>query len=145
MFDGAVARASNRVTKFGALFDSTLDRYSEFFVFLAIGYYFSSTHHYNTAFQLLMLVVVFVALSGSFMVSYVRARAEGLDYECRIGLLQRPERVVIVGLSALISQPVFIAGLFLVAIFSHYTAIQRIFFVWKQENSGKYDPYQADV
>ncbi len=145
VFDGALARASNRVTKFGALFDSTLDRYSELLVFLGIGYYFMGSPQFHEQFQLLIFVVIFIALSGSFMVSYVRARAEGLDYECSVGLLQRPERVVLLGVSALISELVLIAVLFLIAIFANVTAIQRIYFIWKQENSEKYDTFRADV
>ena len=145
VFDGAVARASNRVTKFGALFDSTLDRYSELLVFLGLGFYFIGTNSFHAKFQLLMFVVIFAALSGSFMVSYVRARAEGLDYDCRVGLLQRPERLVLVGVSALISEYVLIAALFLIAIFAHFTAIQRMYFIWKREHSEKFDTYHADV
>jgi CDP-diacylglycerol--glycerol-3-phosphate 3-phosphatidyltransferase len=82
-------------SSFGALLDSVLDRYSELFLFLGICYYLVA-HHY-----LLSSLFAFIGLIGSMMVSYTRARAEGLGIECRGGLMQRPERVVLIGTSAL--------------------------------------------
>ena len=95
MLDGQVARLGNMKSESGALFDSVLDRYSELFTFLGICYYLVA-HHY-----LLGSLMAFIALIGSMMVSYTRARAEGLGVECKGGLMQRPERVVLLGLSAL--------------------------------------------
>ncbi len=95
MLDGQVARLGNMKSEYGAFFDSVLDRYSELFTFLGICYYLVA-HHY-----LLGSLFTFIALIGSMMVSYTRARAEGLGVECKGGLMQRPERVVLIGVSAL--------------------------------------------
>ncbi|MGI4833469.1 MAG: DUF4833 domain-containing protein [Janthinobacterium lividum] len=96
MLDGQVARLGNLKSEYGALFDSVLDRYSELFTFLGICYYLVA-HHY-----LLGSLFAFIALIGSMMVSYTRARAEGLGVVCQGGLMQRPERVVLLGVSALV-------------------------------------------
>ena len=95
MLDGQVARLGNMKTEYGALFDSVLDRYSELFTFLGICYYLVAHHYFLSS------LLAFVGLIGSIMVSYTRARAEGLGIECRGGLMQRPERVVLLGVSAL--------------------------------------------
>jgi phosphatidylglycerophosphate synthase len=95
MLDGQVARLGNMKSDYGAMFDSVLDRYSELFTFLGICYYLVA-HHY-----LVGSLFAFIALIGSMMVSYTRARAEGLGVECKGGLMQRPERVVLLGVSAL--------------------------------------------
>lgn len=131
MLDGRVARVGNMVSKFGAFYDSVLDRYSELFslfgiVFLLIqkGYFWSS-------------IVTFVALIGSIMVSYVRARAEGLGIECKVGFLQRPERVVLTSLGALFCgifgyvktfdpMCILIVPMWFIAIFANMTAFVRI-------------------
>ncbi|MDT3404929.1 CDP-alcohol phosphatidyltransferase family protein [Mucilaginibacter terrae] len=96
MLDGQVARLGNMKSVFGALFDSVLDRYSELIMFLGICYYLVANHYFLSS------IFAFIALIGSMMVSYVRARAEGLGVEIKGGLMQRPERVVTIGLFALI-------------------------------------------
>ena len=131
IMDGRVARATGQVTKFGALYDSTLDRYSEVIVFFGIIYYFVGADH------MVASVMTAIALGGSIMVSYVRARAEGLGFSCKVGIMQRPERVVTLGITALIHLYVFIAGVIFVAIFANITAIQRIYYIWAQENGKK--------
>ena len=95
MLDGQVARLGNMKSEYGALFDSVLDRYSELFTFLGICYYLVAHHYFLSS------LFAFIALIGSMMVSYTRARAEGLGIECKGGLMQRPERVVLLGVSAL--------------------------------------------
>ena len=95
MLDGQVARLGNMSSKFGALYDSVLDRYSELVMFLGICYYLIGHHYFLSS------LFAFIALIGSMMVSYVRARAEGLGIDCKGGLMQRPERVVTIGVSAL--------------------------------------------
>jgi phosphatidylglycerophosphate synthase len=95
MLDGQVARLGNMSSQFGALYDSVLDRYSELILFLGICYYLVSHHYFMSS------LFAFIGLIGSMMVSYTRARAEGLGIECKDGLMQRPERVIIVGVSAL--------------------------------------------
>ncbi|MBS1915621.1 MAG: DUF4833 domain-containing protein [Bacteroidetes bacterium] len=95
MLDGQVARLGNMSSRFGALYDSVLDRYSELFMFLGICYYLVAHHYFMSS------LITFVALIGSMMVSYTRARAEGLGIECKGGIMQRPERVVTVGVAAI--------------------------------------------
>jgi CDP-diacylglycerol--glycerol-3-phosphate 3-phosphatidyltransferase len=97
MLDGQVARLGNMKSTFGALYDSVLDRYSELIMFLGICYYLVAHHYFVSS------IAAFVALIGSMMVSYVRARAEGLGVEVKGGLMQRPERVVTIGLCAALS------------------------------------------
>src|SRR5476651_683953 len=96
MLDGQVARLGNMKSTFGALYDSVLDRYSELIMFFGICYYLVAQHYFLSS------IFAFIALIGSMMVSYVRARAEGLGIECKGGLMQRPERVVTIGLCAII-------------------------------------------
>src|SRR5246127_2424279 len=96
MLDGQVARLGNMKSTFGALYDSVLDRYSELIMFLGICYYLVGHHYFLSS------IFAFIALIGSMMVSYVRARAEGLGVECKGGLMQRPERVVTIGLFAIL-------------------------------------------
>jgi CDP-diacylglycerol--glycerol-3-phosphate 3-phosphatidyltransferase len=96
MLDGQVARLGNMKSTFGALYDSVLDRYSELIMFFGISYYLVAQHYFLSS------IFAFIALIGSMMVSYIRARAEGLGIECKGGLMQRPERVVTIGLFAII-------------------------------------------
>lgn len=95
MLDGQVARLGNMSSTFGALFDSVLDRYSEMIMFFGICFYLVSHHYFISS------IFAFIALIGSMMVSYTRARSEGLGIENKGGLMQRPERVVLIGISAI--------------------------------------------
>lgn len=95
MLDGQVARLGNMSSTFGALFDSVLDRYSESVMFLGICYYLVAHHYFFSS------IAGFIALIGSMMVSYTRARSEGLGIENKGGMMQRPERVILVALSAI--------------------------------------------
>ena len=128
--DGRVARLGNMSSKFGALYDSVLDRYSELMTFFGICYYLSMKDYF------LYALIAFVALIGSLMVSYVRARAEGLGIECKVGFMQRPERVVLTSLGALFCgvfkditafEPILIliVPLAFVAVFANITAFAR--------------------
>lgn len=96
MLDGQVARLGNMGSKFGALFDSVLDRYSEMILFFGICYYLVAHHYFWSS------IFAFMALIGSMMVSYTRARAEGLGVESKGGLMQRPERIVLISVAAMI-------------------------------------------
>ncbi len=96
MMDGRLARLGNLSSKFGALYDSALDRYSELFMFMGIVYYLTAHDYFFSS------VFAFIAMIGSIMVSYVRARAEGLGVDCGVGLMQRPERILIIGVSAIL-------------------------------------------
>jgi CDP-diacylglycerol--glycerol-3-phosphate 3-phosphatidyltransferase len=127
VLDGTLARSSNNVTRFGTFFDSTVDRYAEFIMFFGIAAYFLLNNDYWSS------VAVFLALCGSLMVSYTRARAESLGFEAKIGLMQRPERIVIIGLGALIHPIALKFAIWLVAFFANYTAAQRIIYVYKQD------------
>lgn len=95
MLDGQVARLGNMSSKYGALFDSVLDRYSELVMFLGICFYLISYHYFLSS------LFAFIALIGSMMVSYTRARSEGLGIENKGGMMQRPERIVLTGVSAM--------------------------------------------
>lgn len=146
MLDGQVARLGNMQSRFGALFDSVLDRYSELVMFFGICYYLVAHHYFLSS------LFAFIALIGSMMVSYTRARAEGLGIECKDGLMQRPERVVTIGLSALIcgilasyiggdykyymegtkiqlfeTMSVFTIPVTIVAVLSNITALRRLY------------------
>ena len=137
--DGKVARATNRVTKFGALYDSTLDRYAEVIMFFGLAFYFVKADMFLTS------VAVSFALGGSMMVSYVRARAEALGFQCKMGIMQRPERIVYIGLGAILSfmkiwkfeHATLVFAVALIAIFANVTAVQRIYHVWVSENGRK--------
>lgn len=122
-FDGTLARVSNRTSRFGAFLDSTLDRYSESVIFLGL-----LIHYIRTDLQTEAILVV-VALVGSLMVSYTRARAEGLGLDIKSGLLTRVERVLIL-IVGLISGWMLVA-LWLLAILTNLTALQRIYAAWR--------------
>jgi len=152
MIDGKLARLTNRTSKFGALYDSTLDRIAEIAMYTGLGYFyvFQGMH--------LASLLVVIAASGSIMVSYVRARAESHGFTCNVGWMRRGERIVILGGGALLTiypQP-FDAIVFaflkvipfdityyyppmpltlaigLVAVFTPITVAQRVYEVWKQ-------------
>ncbi|WP_333652163.1 CDP-alcohol phosphatidyltransferase family protein [Dissulfurispira sp.] len=129
MLDGIVARTNGKSTKFGALLDSTLDRYSDSFIFIAVAWYFFDMDD--------LAGVIFTAgsLVGALLISYVRARAEGIGVECTTGLMERPERVVLLAFGCIAGWlfPVIVALFF----FSHATAIQRILHVYKMTRLSK--------
>lgn len=125
--DGKLARDSGKVSRFGALFDSTLDRYSEVILFFGMAYYFIGHDLYLSS------TAAAVALGGSLMVSYIRARAEGLGFECKVGILQRPERLLLIAVGGLIHLNALIAAIWIIAVLSNVTAVVRIVHVWKQD------------
>ena len=124
MVDGAVARATNATSKFGGFLDSTLDRYSEVVVYLGVLLYLNQTDDAE-----LGAVLVLVASSGALLISYARARAEAAGYTASVGLVARPERVVLLALALLIDQPLW--ALWVLAVATHLTAITRILHVWR--------------
>jgi CDP-diacylglycerol--glycerol-3-phosphate 3-phosphatidyltransferase len=142
VIDGKLARKSGKVSRFGALFDSSIDRYSEVIMFFGVATYFVRMEYYYSS------VAVFMALGGSIMVSYIRARAEGLGFECKVGWMQRPERVVFIGAGALLGT-VFNAYALrivigIVAILANATAIQRLVHIYKSDNNqSKSDTHNA--
>lgn len=120
LLDGQVARAGRSATTFGALLDSTVDRYSEIIVWFGMAIYFIRADSFWTS------SAIFFALAGSLMVSYVRARAEGLGEECKVGLMQRPERVIAIGVGALVGKVGLEVAIWAIAVLSNFTAIQRV-------------------
>jgi len=143
VLDGQVARGSGMVSTFGALFDSTLDRVGEAALFAGIAVYFETAP--NQVLRVLGVLFALGALSGSFVVSYVRARAEGLGLECRVGILQRPERILGVGAPTLFfgagSHGVLLLVIMgAVAMLSWITVIQRVAHVYRAVNA---DPAAA--
>ncbi|HKC20185.1 MAG TPA: CDP-alcohol phosphatidyltransferase family protein [Candidatus Dormibacteraeota bacterium] len=129
ILDGALARTTNASYPYGAFLDSTLDRYSEGVVYLGLAAYFVST---GGTLQRWLVVATVAALAGSFLVSYIRARAQSLGFTCKSGLFQRPERVVVTVIGLLIGGPVLYGVVFLLAIVTNITALQRIREVWLQ-------------
>jgi len=137
IFDGQVARVSGMASKFGSFYDSTLDRISEIVVFLGLLSLYNS--YAREWADVWMVYVIFLAMGGSLMVSYTRARAEGLGLDCKVGLMQRPERVVLLGLGSLAfglmwNGRVLRGVLIAVAALTNLTAIRRI--VWVHRNAA---------
>jgi CDP-diacylglycerol--glycerol-3-phosphate 3-phosphatidyltransferase len=124
-----LARTTGKASRFGALLDSTVDRYAELIMFFGIAGYFFYIDDFTTA------AGTFLALSGSFMVSYSRARAESLGYDAKIGLMQRPERIVLIGLGAVVHINAFKLAIWLVAFLANFTALQRIRCAYKQNST----------
>ena len=123
--DGAVARAAGTAGRYGAFLDSVLDRYSEAVVFVGLLIWFARLGDTPA------LTATALALIGSFMVSYCRARAEGLGLDCEVGLLQRPERIVILGIGMIAPDYLLTPVLILLAVLTNLTAAQRMRHVGK--------------
>ncbi len=128
MLDGALARVTNRVTRFGGILDSTLDRLSEAVLLLGLLAVFARGGEVAES------LLVGFALLGSLMVSYIRARMEGLGIECRAGLFTRPERVIVLALGLLLSgfDYALLIALSVITFFSYFTAGQRLIYAWRQ-------------
>ena len=124
MLDGIVARTSGKTTKFGAFLDSVLDRYSDAFLFLSIAWYLAAHGNHTGSFLSLGTLV------GAFLISYTRARAEGLGQDCHIGLMERPERIILLIFATVIGWLVPI--LWVMLILTHITVLQRVYHVWKR-------------
>jgi CDP-diacylglycerol--glycerol-3-phosphate 3-phosphatidyltransferase len=135
MFDGAMAHIRNAATTFGAFLDSTLDRYSESIILSGLLFYalqrpglqdplWPAPHE-----QAWMIAFIYVAVVGSLMVSYTKARAEGLGIECKAGLLARPERVIILAIGLLSNTSIWAVAL--LAVFANLTAVERMVVVWR--------------
>lgn len=135
MLDGQVARLGNMASTFGAMYDSVLDRYCEMFNLGGLAFYLIQRGEMWGA------LITFLALVGSLMVSYVRARAEGLDIECKIGFMQRPERVVVTAVGIIATgitglslkagatfnpDVIIIVAMAVIAMFANLTAFARI-------------------
>ena len=124
MLDGRVARITNSVTKFGAFFDSVLDRYSDIVMLLGLMVYYSKAQ------RLSYMVLAGVVMMGAVMTSYTRARAESLIPLCKVGFLERPERLVLLIIGALSNRMAPV--LWVMAILSNLTVIHRIMYTWRE-------------
>ncbi|HYL08268.1 MAG TPA: CDP-alcohol phosphatidyltransferase family protein [Candidatus Udaeobacter sp.] len=129
ILDGAVARSTNASYPYGAFLDSTLDRYSEGVVYLGLAAYFITV---QGPLQRWLVLATLAALAGSFLVSYVRARAQSLGFTCETGLFARPERVVVTVAGLIFGGYVLYGVVFLLALITNLTALQRIREVWLQ-------------
>lgn len=125
MLDGALARAKNESSRIGAFLDSTLDRYSEAVIFLGLLLYYIRREPDSTG-----VTLIYVTIVGSILVSYVRARAEGLGFDCKVGLLERPERIILIVFGLLTGW--MLPVLWLMAVLTHITALQRMIHVLRQ-------------
>lgn len=136
LLDGAVARESGRVSRYGAFLDSTLDRYAEIAVFLGILVRFGG--------EAITQIAVVLAVAGSLMVSYTKARAEGLGQQVSGGLLQRPERIVLLALGSFFADPGLRFVLWILAVFTNVTSVQRMVLVASgMKGRRRTDPAEA--
>ena len=124
MVDGRVARATNQVTRFGGFFDSVLDRYSDLALFMGLLVYYASINRY------FYIVLTAIVMTGSVMVSYTRARAECTIPQCKVGFLERPERIVLIIIGALFDRMAPV--LWVTAIFSNLTVIHRMIHTFQE-------------
>lgn len=123
MLDGIVARTNGKVTEFGAFLDSVLDRYADAFLFLGLAWYLGSRGDHTGAFLSLATML------GAYLVSYTRARAEGLGRQCKTGIMERPERVVLLAFGAISGW--ILPVLWIMLLLTHLTVLQRVYHVWK--------------
>jgi len=124
MVDGRVARATDQVTRFGGFFDSVLDRYSDLALFMGLLVYYSSI---NRNFYIVLTALV---MTRSVMISYTRARAENAIPKCKVGFLERPERVVLIIIGALTDHIAQV--LWVIAVLSNWTVIQRMIYTYRE-------------
>jgi CDP-diacylglycerol--glycerol-3-phosphate 3-phosphatidyltransferase len=123
--DGTLARLTGQVTRFGAFLDSTLDRWAEIFLYIALGWHFLRLD------QDMGVMLTMAAMATSLLVSYTRARAEGAGFTCSEGLMTRLERLVILILGLIVNQIIW--ALWIIAILSGFTALQRIWVTWQTD------------
>jgi phosphatidylglycerophosphate synthase len=124
MVDGRVARETNRVTKFGGFFDSVLDRYSDLGLLVGLLVYYASINRF------FYVVLTAIVMTGTVMVSYTRARAENTIPKCKVGFLERPERVVLIIIGALFNRMAQV--LWVIAVLSNITVIHRMIYTWQE-------------
>ena len=128
LFDGALARATGRASRFGAFLDSVVDRVSEVVVLLGLLIFYVNRTETEG------IVLVYLALAGSIMVSYMRARAEGLSIECNIGIMTRPERIIALGVGLMVSYwwlTMVLVVLAAIAALTMLTSAQRMVHTWR--------------
>jgi CDP-diacylglycerol--glycerol-3-phosphate 3-phosphatidyltransferase len=136
VLDGRLARSTHQVSSFGAILDSTIDRYSEVAIYVGLAAYYNSIY---------VSSLIILAIAGSLLTSYARARAEGLGIECKIGLMQRPERMTFLAVGAIIGVPfdrallsdrlLMKVALLAIAVLANVTVIQRVMHVRRKMNA----------
>jgi CDP-diacylglycerol--glycerol-3-phosphate 3-phosphatidyltransferase len=127
MLDGALARLTGRVTRFGSFLDSTLDRFSEAALFFGLLVFYVQR---QATMETLLVFAVFV---GSVMISYIKARAEALQIKCEVGVLARPERIIVLAAGLLLGQmPIF---LWILLALTYFTVVQRMVHVWRTSST----------
>ena len=129
LLDGALARVTGKGTIFGALLDSTIDRYSEAVLLFGLLVYFARRHDTTE------VVLLFATVVGSMLISYVRARAEALGLDAEVGIMRRTVRICTLALGLLINQ--VLAILWILAILTNFTAAHRLFYVWQKNRKGR--------
>ncbi len=129
LFDGVAARKLGKVTAFGGFLDSVLDRYSDLLLLLAL--LIDSLRKGDSS----LVILISFASIGTVLIPYVRAKAEALQVPCTVGLMERAERIILLSIGTLFQwvEPI----LWVLAILTHFTVIQRIYYVWKKLNSSK--------
>ncbi len=125
--DGAMARLRGNNSKFGAFFDSVIDRYDELFLFGGLLVWFYTQDNF------LGLILSFLSAMGAVLVSYTRARAEGVGISTKVGIMTRIERAIVLIVGLLIGKPIWSVGI--IALFANITAIQRIVYVWRESQA----------
>ncbi|MFC1526475.1 CDP-alcohol phosphatidyltransferase family protein [Candidatus Latescibacterota bacterium] len=138
ILDGQVAREGQSESKFGALLDSTTDRYAEIFLYFGIGAYLIRQQEWSGKWA--AVTILFFALAGSLMVSYVRARAEGLGQECKVGFMQRAERLVALAAGSLFGHDGLIFVLVILAVTTNYTVLERLAYIRRNLNAVPQTP-----
>ncbi len=124
LLDGVIARKLGKATIFGSFFDSVMDRYSDLLLLMAFTLYYVREGNFN------LVILTSVVAIGTALIPYVRAKAESLRISCHIGLMERAERIILLSLGILLNwmEPV----LWILAILTHFTVLQRIYYVWKK-------------
>jgi CDP-diacylglycerol--glycerol-3-phosphate 3-phosphatidyltransferase len=133
LLDGAVARHTNKATKYGALLDSTLDRLSEAVLLFGLLWYF--VWQQDTSLE---VILIFAIIVGSLLISYVRARAEGLGLDAEVGIMRRTVRILTLSIGLMLSPfgPLLLVALWGLAILTNLTAVHRLIYVWYKARKG---------
>ncbi|MCX7966285.1 MAG: CDP-alcohol phosphatidyltransferase family protein [Syntrophorhabdaceae bacterium] len=126
LLDGALARVSKKVTPFGGFLDSVLDRYSDMFILYGVAIFFLKRG------EIFWCLITLIAIIGVAIIPYAKARAEAASIKCNTGILERPERVIILLIGMFFNILHYV--IFVMAVLSHITVIQRILFVWREAN-----------
>ncbi|MGH7777216.1 MAG: CDP-alcohol phosphatidyltransferase family protein [Candidatus Dormibacterales bacterium] len=142
ILDGALARVTGKGYAFGAFFDSTLDRFSEGAIYVGVAVYFA---RHQSSWQQWQVLGTALALAGSYLVSYVRARAQSLGFKCDVGVFARPERVVATVVGLVFGATVLTYVVWALAVLANFTVLQRVHAVWRQARAARREDERASV